>query len=75
MATYSLALTGAGAHNPFAPKRLTMDDTYATTGGQNLAMQSGTPFLCQNQSGMQNFYKIDAERSDPSRGLIFLLRQ
>lgn len=75
MATYSLAFMGTGAHNPFSPKRLTMDDAYATPGAQAGAMSQGTVITCQNQAGIQQNYKIDAERSDPSRGLIFLIRQ
>lgn len=75
MATYSLSITAAGARNIWAPKLLTLDDAYATPGGEAGAMSDGTVITCKKPDGSTGNYKIDAERSDPARNLIYLLKQ
>lgn len=79
--TFSLAQTGYGAHNPLVTfKPLLVPDTDVdgntvgnTVGGQKRAMMTGEPMICQSASGALRAYKIDAERSDPSRGLLYFL--
>lgn len=79
--TFSLAQTGYGAHNPVVSfKPLVVGDTDVdgnvvgnTIGGQKRAMMTGEPIICQSPSGQLRAHKIDAERSDPSRGLLYLI--
>lgn len=75
MATYSLSITAADATNQFAPKLITLDDDRATHNAQRRSMALGNRVLCLNPDGSQGFYKMDAERSNPTRGLIYLLKQ
>lgn len=73
MATYSIGTKGAIAGQPFATKIVTIDDVRSPPAGQQRAMMLNGRILCQNPDLSQSEYKIDAERSDPSKGLIFLL--
>ena len=82
MTTYSVGTTGAPADNRMeegyqkatSSQSLTIDDTYARLGGQQLAMQNGTQILCLGVDGTSAFYQLDAERSDPSKGIRVLRR-
>jgi hypothetical protein len=64
--TYSLAVLGTGAHNPFQPELLTISDPNAQLGSQASAMQTGLSFLCKRQDGSEALYRLDAERSTPA---------
>lgn len=70
MATYSLAITGVGAGNPFQPVALTIDDAYARPGSQALASSQGAPFLCKRPDGSSAWFVYDAERSIPGQTRI-----
>ena len=80
--TYSVSLTGTGAHNPFAPKTQIVPDTSVSgiaigSSTTNFAalqgiMQEGDVLLCKGPDGQLRPHKIDAERSTP--GNIILLR-
>ncbi len=78
--TYSLSVTGYGAHNPNVTyKSLMVPDasldaqTTATAAGIGGIMADGDTLLCKNARGESRNHKFDAERSDPSRGLYYLL--
>lgn len=63
--TYSLAIKGARASNPPQIQNVTVSDPQAVAGGQALAMQLNTHFLCKGPDGFESYYRIDAERSIP----------
>lgn len=68
MATYSLAVLGAGA-NPYGgaqSKVNTLPDDSALAGGQAQAMRNGTALLCKGPDGGLRWYQLDAERSTPT---------
>lgn len=66
MATYSLAITGKPADNPYLTETQTLPDTGARDGSMLLAMQNGTQMLCKGQDGSLAWYTLDAERSTPT---------
>ncbi len=73
--TYSLAVTGALADNDLRPQTLTLPDSAARIGSQQSTAADGAQVLCLGPDrGNGSFYTIDAERSDPSKGLLFLLK-
>lgn len=79
MATFSLTfVAGFGSHNSAAPApnaqmpSVQIDDTNATVGiqAQRMALNGQVNALI---AGVTTKCTIDSSRSDPSRGLIFLL--
>lgn len=73
--TYSLGITGVGAHNLMTTsKPLTLSDAQATPGGMQNAMQNSTAFLCKRPDGSQGVYVLDAERSTPGRPVLLATR-
>lgn len=75
MATYSVGFGGIAADaGPSATKNIILSDDQARPGGQAGAMANGLAFLCKGPDGAQGLYKIDAERSNPDTGLIFLVK-
>jgi hypothetical protein len=68
--TYSLAISGVGAHNPFVPKTLTISDPNAQAGSQQSDMRTGTAFLCKGPDGSERYYRLDAERSTPANPVL-----
>ena len=82
MATYSItpgtitayaANTGYPPTNPQLPLNHQIEDAYATPGGKQFAMSTGTQVQAKRLDGHLRYYTIDASRSDPSKNLIFLL--
>ena len=74
--TYSVAFKGIAADAGVSgSKNITLSDDQARPGGQALAASTGLEFLCKGPDGAQFLGTIDAERSDPDRGLIYILRQ
>jgi hypothetical protein len=80
--TYSLSVTGYGGHNPVVTyKPLSVGDssldaqTTATPASIGGIMADGDSIICKDTSGRLRVHKFDAERSDPSRGLYYLLPQ
>lgn len=78
--TYSLSVTGFGAHNPVITKAVLQvpdasvdGQTTATGASMGGIMSDGDVLLCKGPSGITRPHKFDAERSDPSRGLYYLL--
>jgi len=71
--TYSLSITGVGANQSGTVKVLTLADTQALPGGQQLAMAQGTAFLCKNPDGSSSYYRLDAERSTPSTPVLIAI--
>lgn len=70
--TYSLNVKGVRADNPPQIQNITVSDPQAVAGGQALAMQLQTEFLCQRPDGSQRFYRIDAERSIPGQAPVLI---
>ncbi len=68
--SYSLSVTGLNANHRFTVANLTLSDTNALPGGQQLAMAQGTAFLCQRPDGSQAYYRLDAERSTPATPVL-----
>lgn len=66
MATYSLAVTGKPAGNPYLTETLTLPDINAQPSAMLAAMQNGTQMLCKGQDGSLAWYTLDAERSTPT---------
>ncbi len=64
--TYSLSITGMNANHQSTVANLTLSDTNALPGGQQLAMAQGAYFLCKRPDGSQAYYRLDAERSTPA---------
>ncbi len=80
--TYSLSVTGYGGHNPNVTFKLLMvpdagldAQALQTPAGIGGIMADGDTLLCKNARGETRAHKFDAERSDPSRGLYYLLPQ
>ena len=71
--TYSLSITGLNANQSGTVKLLTLSDTNATAGGQQLAMAQGAFFLCKNPDGSQSYYRLDAARSTPSAPVLIAM--
>lgn len=61
--TYSVAVTGSRAENPFQPLNLTVDDTVARPGGQQRACMTGEQFLVRQPDGSSAYYTYDASRT------------
>lgn len=73
--TYSLAVTGSLADNKnFRPLALTLPDSAARVGSQQSTAASNGQVLCQGPDLGNGLYTIDAERSDPAKGLMYLLK-
>jgi hypothetical protein len=77
--TFSLSLTGYGAHNPNityqsvkVPDTTLAGNALNTTGGVAGAMSRGSLLICKGPDGQLRLHKIDAERSTPSN--LVLLR-
>lgn len=70
--TYSLAIKGVRADNPPQIQNLTVSDLQGTAGGQALAMQQGTHFLCKRADGSERLFRIDAERSIPGQAPVLV---
>ena len=70
--TYSLGVKGVRAGNYAQPQTLTVSDEQAVAGGQSLAMQNGTHFLCKGPDGREAYYRIDAERSIPGQTPVLI---
>lgn len=69
--TYSVSLTGVPAdYTPNQPAVLTVSDSVATVGSEQMAMQLNSQFLCKGPDGGQALYTYDAERSVPGRTLV-----
>ena len=68
--TYSQSITGVSANSLFAATTLTLADANAATGAQLNSMQNGTVFLCKGPDGGQQLYRLDAERSTPSKPVL-----
>lgn len=76
MATYSVGFGGIAADaGPSATKNIALPDDYARPAGQAYAMSQGALLSCRGPDGAAANYKIDAERSDPDKGLIYLVKQ
>lgn len=76
MATYSIAFGGIPADaGPSATKNVILPDDYARPAGQAYAMSQGALLSCKGPDGAVKICKIDAERSDPDKGLIYLVGQ
>lgn len=74
--TYSVGFKGIAADAAVSgSKNIVLSDTQAQPGGQQAAMSNGLEFLCKGPDGAQALYTIDAERSNPDIGLIYLIRQ
>lgn len=68
--TYSIAQTGIPADNEQLPSSLQVDDAaFGRVGAMQGSMSDGLPALCKGPDGGQALYVMDAERSDPSRGI------
>jgi len=70
--TYSLNVKGVRANNPPQIQNLTVSDPQAVLGGQLLAMQLGTEFLCKRPDGSERYHRIDAERSIPGQPPVLI---
>ena len=68
--TYSIAQKGQRADSLQAVQNLTLPDSSATAGGMARAQMQGAPMLCKNADGSFSWYKLDAERSTPSRPVL-----
>ena len=69
--TYSLAITGVRADaTPSPVKNITIGDSSAQPGAQQLAMNQNTQVLCKNPDGSKSWYTLDAERSTPSTPVL-----
>lgn len=65
-ATYSLSITGVGAHNPFIPKVQQIDDNFANSvGAEQGTMSDGANFLVKLPDGQLARHVFDAERTIP----------
>lgn len=60
--TYSVNAKGVRADNPPQIQNLVLSDTQALVGGQQLALQLGTAFLCKGPDGAERYYVIDDSR-------------
>lgn len=66
MATYSLSIAGASAHNIFQPKNQQVEDAYANTPQkEQQTMSNGSSFLIKGPDGGSYRHVYDAERSIP----------
>lgn len=68
--TYSVAQKGQRADSLQAVQNLTLPDTYARPGGMARAQALGAEMLCKNADGSFSWYKLDAERSTPSKPVL-----
>lgn len=75
MATYSIGFQGVRADAVSNSGTLALPDDYARPAGQAYAAAQGLDLACRGPDGAVANYKIDAERSDPARGLIYLVKQ
>ena len=72
--TYSLSITGTGAHNPFQPKVVTLDDSVVgSVGDEQQAMRLNTQFNIKSIDGSNVTVIFDAERSIP--GVLRIVRR
>lgn len=77
--TYSVTLAvsngnvGYPAHNGQLPTNHQIEDAYAAPAAKQRAMSSMTQVQVKRPDGSLKFYTIDASRSDPSKGLVYLL--
>ncbi len=78
--TFSLSVTGYGSHNPNSTyKAVQVPDasldgqTTATAASRGGIMSDGDTLICKGANGILRAHKFDAERSDPSRGIYYLL--
>lgn len=78
--TFSLSVTGYGAHNPNVTyKNIQIPDasidaqTTSTAASRAGIMADGDTLICKGPNGILRAHKFDAERSDPSRGIYYLL--
>ena len=70
--TFSIAVTGVAAGNPFQPSgELTIGDLACqSVGDEQQAMQLGTAFLVKMPDGSKVWHTYDAERSIPGGSLV-----
>ncbi len=77
--TYSITFSvtngnvGYLAANPQLPVNHQIEDAFVPDGAQQNAMANNTQVQMKRNDGHLRYYTIDAERSDPSRNLIFFL--
>jgi hypothetical protein len=70
--TFSIAVTGVAAGNPYQPTgEMTIGDSVCQSAGdEQNAMQLGSAFLVKMPDGSQVWHTFDAERSLPGVSLV-----
>ena len=76
--TYSITFSTTNGNvgytaNPQLPVNHQIEDAFAVDGAQLGATAKNTQVQMKRNDGHLRYYTIDAERSDPSRNLIFFL--
>ena len=70
--TFSIAVTGVAAGNPYQPTgEMTIGDSVCQSAGdEQQAMQLGTAFMVKMPDGSKVWHTFDAERSIPGVSLV-----
>ncbi len=76
--TYSITFSVTNGNvgytaNPQLPVNHQIEDAFVPDGALQGAMSDGAQVQMKRNDGHLRYYTIDAERSDPSRNLIFFL--
>ena len=68
-----LGNVGYGPSNPQLPVMHQIEDAFVPNGAKLGAAANNTRIQSKRNDGRISYFTIDAERSDPSKNLIFLL--